>query len=69
MAAPMVSDLAEAAKAIEAITGVPARLQMKKSRQERLEAKERVKRFLALPPQLQEGVLRYGQGLRETYSR
>jgi len=27
----------------------------------------RVKRFLALPPQLQEGILRYGENIRQAY--
>ncbi|MBW1921222.1 MAG: hypothetical protein JRI81_13510 [Deltaproteobacteria bacterium] len=67
MSCPTTDDLIEAAKAIEAITGVPTKLQMKKSRKERLAEKERIRRFLALPPQLQEGILRYGEHLQKTY--
>ena len=63
------ADLVEAARAIEALTGVPAKLQMKKSRKERLEEKERVKRFLALPPQLQEGCLKYAENITQTYRK
>lgn len=65
----MSCDLIEAAKAIEAITGVPAKLQMKKSRKERLAEEERVRRFLALPPQLQEGCLKYAENITQTYRK
>jgi len=69
MSTSTVDDLVVAAKAIEAITGVPAKLQMKKSRKERLAEKERVRRFLALPPQLQEGCLKYAENITQTYRK
>ena len=34
---------------------------------ERMALADRIKRFRALPPQLQEGVLRYGEQLQNSY--
>ncbi len=58
----------EAARIIESLTGVPPAIPERKMiRKERQEQAARVKRFLALPPQLQEGILRYGENMRDTY--
>ena len=66
----MVStQLAEAARIIEALTGVPPAFpERKMTREEKQEQVARVKRFLALPPQLQEGILRYGENIQKAYS-
>jgi hypothetical protein len=71
MAKATVDDLAEAAKVIEALTGVPSTVPelRKVTKRERQEQAARVKRFLALPPQLQEGILRYGENIQKAYSR
>jgi hypothetical protein len=63
------TDLAEAAKVIEALTGVPPAYPglRKMTKKERREQAARVKRFLALPPQLQEGALQYAEKIREAY--
>jgi len=37
------------------------------TRQERQEQAVRVKRFLVLPPELQEGILRYGENIQKAY--
>ena len=37
------------------------------TRQEKREQAERLKRFLALPPELQEGALRYAENIRASY--
>ena len=63
----MSNELVEAARIIEAITGVPPKTPLKMTRQERQEQEARVKRFLALPPELQEGVLHYAENMREAY--
>ena len=64
----MVSAVEEAAKVIQALTGVPPAIRVKMTRKERQEQAARVKRFLALPPQLQEGILRYGENIQKAYS-
>jgi len=67
MAAP---DVAEAAQVIYRLTGVPpmpVSPERKMTRKERQEQAARVKRFLALPPQLQEGVLRYAENIQRAY--
>ncbi len=56
----------EAARALEAPTGVPPSIR-KMTRQERQEQTARLRRFLALPPELQEGALRYGENIRASY--
>lgn len=69
MAKATVDDLAEAAKVIEALTGVPPTIPgLRMTRKERQEQAVRVKRFLVLPPQLQEGILRYGENIQKAYS-
>lgn len=68
MTAASVSDgLAEAARVIERLTGVPPTFPKKLTRKERQEQAARVKRFLALPPQFQEGILRYGENIQRAY--
>lgn len=63
------TDIVEAAKVIEQLTGVPPILPERKlTRKERQEQASRVKRFLALSPQLQEGILRYGENIQKAYS-
>ena len=60
--------VAEAAKVIEQLTGVsPILPELKMTRKERQEQAARVKRFLALPLPLQEGILRYGENIQEAY--
>lgn len=62
------NNLAEAASTIEALTGVPPTTSQKNpTRKERQEQALRVKRFVALPARLQEGILRYGERLQEAY--
>lgn len=61
-------DVAEAAKVIEQLTGVPPTIRQKMTRKERQEQATRVKRFLALPLPLQEGILRYGENIQKAYS-
>ena len=61
-------DVTEAARVIEQLTGVsPLLPERKMTRKERQEQAARVKRFLALPPQLQEGILRYGENIQKAY--
>jgi len=68
MVSPQVK---EAARLIEHLTGVPPGGSIPEQRREmgreKREQTARVKRFLALPPQLQEGVLRYGENIRGAY--
>lgn len=60
------ADLVEAAKILETVTGVPSAILSKKERQEQA---ARVKRFLALPPQLQEGCLKYAENIVQGYRK
>jgi len=60
-------DVAEAAKVIEQLTGVPLATPVKMTGKERQEQAARVKRFLALPPPLQDGILRYGENIQKVY--
>jgi len=71
MAKATVDDLAEAAKVIEVLTGVPPTIPelRKMTKREKQEQAARVKRFLALPPQLQEGILKYGENIQKAYCR
>lgn len=56
-------------KLVEELTGVPPVTPPKRlTRKEKREQAERVRRFLALPPPLQEGILKYGENIREAYS-
>jgi len=61
----------EAARIIEALTGVPPAPGGKKTtrttRQEKREQAERVKKFLSLPVPLQEGCLKYAQNIMDAY--
>lgn len=60
-------DLPEAAKVTESPSGLPPAFGGRRmGRREKQEA-ARVRRFLALPPQLQEGVLRYAENLKKAY--
>jgi hypothetical protein len=62
------SQVEEAARTIEALTGVPSTIPEKKmARRETREQAARVRRFLSLPPQLQEGILRYGENIQKAY--
>ena len=57
------------AKLMEELTGIPpAVLPRRLTGKERQKQVARVKRFLALPPELQEGILKYGEKIREAYS-
>ena len=59
----------EAARVIEALTGVPPTLPSKSlTRLKRQEQKARLERFLALPPELQEGALRYAENIKIAFS-
>ncbi len=62
-----MSSVEEAARVIEALTGVPSIPPRRMTRKERQEQTARVRRFLALPPQLQEGILRYGENIQKAY--
>lgn len=63
-----MSDISEAAKTVEALTCTPSSVHTSKmSRKERHEQALRVKRFLSFPPELQEGVLRYGEQIQKAY--
>jgi len=64
---PAVDELVEVAKVIEALTGVPPAIPVKMTREEKRMQAARVKRFLTLPPQLQEGALRYADQIRQAY--
>ncbi len=62
-------DILEAAKVIEALLGVPPAITTRRqmTRKERQEQAARLRRFLALPPELQEGVLRYAENMKGAY--
>lgn len=60
-----VEDLTEL---MEELTGIPPKpLPRRLTKRERKEQAQRIKRFLALPPLLQEGILKYGENIREAY--
>lgn len=63
--------LEEATRTIEALLGVPPAALNSKPRRMTPEEKRtqatRIKRFLALPPPLQEGILRYGENIQKAY--
>jgi len=65
------TDLVEAAKVIESLTGVPPAIPglRKMTRKERREQAARVKRFLALPVPLQEGCLKYAENIMDSYRK
>jgi len=62
-------DILEAAKVIEALLGVPPAItaSRKMTRKVRQEQTARVRRFLELPPEFQEGVLRYAENMKGAY--
>jgi hypothetical protein len=62
-------DLAEAAKTIESLTGVLPAFPVKRTRKEKQELAARIKRFLALSPQLQEGCLKYAENIMQGYRK
>ena len=65
---PDAPGLTEAARVIEALTGVPPAIPAEKlTRKEKQEQASRIRRFRTLSPQLQEGVLRYGEQLQKSY--
>ncbi len=68
MNAVNASRVAEAARVIETLTGVPPAIPEKKvTTEEKRNEAARVRRFLALPVRLQEGILRYGERLQRAY--
>ncbi len=62
-------DILQAAKGIEDLLGVPPAITTPRqmTRKERQEQAARLRRFLALSPELQEGVLRYAENMKGTY--
>ncbi len=53
---------------IKALTGAPPIPSIRRmTRKERQEQTARLRRFLALSPELQEGALRYGENIRASY--
>ncbi len=63
----MSEELERAAKAIEELLGASPLQEKKPSGKDLREQADRVRRFRALPPRLQEGLLRYGNRIREAY--
>ena len=64
------AELAEAAKIVEALTGAsPTGKLRKMGKKERQDQAARVRRFLVLPPALQEGALQYAEKMRQSYRR
>jgi len=61
----------EAARIIEQLSGIPPgghrNIERKIGGKEKREQAARVRRFLALSPELQEGVLRYAEKLKRAY--
>jgi hypothetical protein len=60
------TELVEAARIIEALTGIPPIIPLK-TKKEKQEQAARVRRFLALPPELQEGALEYAENMKKAY--
>ena len=61
-------DLILAARTLEEMFNVPPQPELRKmKKQEKNEQAERVRRFLALPVQLQEGCLRYARNILDAY--
>jgi len=57
---------------VEGLTGVPPKPPSPRrslTRREKKEQSARVRRFLSLPPQLQEGILKYGESIRQAYAK
>lgn len=62
--------VAEAAKIIEELTGVPPAAPVpgrKMTRGERQEQRRRLDEFASLPPELQIGCLKYARQIRDSY--
>lgn len=60
------------ARMVEELTGVPPKPPSPRrplTRREKEEQSARVRRFLSLPPQLQEGILKYGESIRQAYDK
>jgi hypothetical protein len=63
-----MSRVAEAARVIETLTGVPPAVpESNTTGEEKRDEAARVRRFLALPVRLQEGILRYGEHIQAAY--
>ena len=61
-------ELILAARTLEELFNVPPQPELRKmKKQEKNEQAERVRRFLALPVQLQEGCLRYARNILDAY--
>ena len=61
-------DLILAARTLEELFNAPPQPELRKmKKQEKNEQAERVRKFLALPVQLQEGCLRYAQNILDAY--
>jgi hypothetical protein len=68
MAGADMSRVAEAARVIENLTGVPPAVPESDATGEEKQAEAaRVRRFMALPVRLQEGILRYGEHIQKAY--
>ena len=68
MSAANASRVAEAARVIETLTGVPSVVPDNNvTNGEKRKEAARVRRFLKLPVRLQEGILRYGEHLQRAY--
>jgi len=66
---PTPDDLAEAARVIEQLTGVPPAFPRKMTRREKQTQKERVAEFLSFPIPMQEALLKYGRHIKGAYSK
>ena len=65
-----MADIDEVARTIEYLTGVPPKPRnpaVPATRKERRSQAERVRLFKSLPPELQEGALRYAERTRASY--
>ena len=64
----MRGELIKAARVLEDLFNVPPQPGLRKmTKREKDEQAQRVRRFLALPVQLQEGCLRYAQNILDAY--
>lgn len=63
-------DIREAGRVIKALLGVSPAITTPRqmTRKERQEQAARVRQFLALPPELQEGALRYAENIKAAYA-
>jgi hypothetical protein len=61
-------ELVQAARALEELFNVPPQPELRKmTKQKKDEQAQRVRRFLSLPVQLQEGCLKYAQNILDAY--